>query len=198
MSLVLDRAYNFHWVTPDVARSAQPYLGLYGAYLKSHSFRSIINLRGANPGHGWWRRETRMAERLGIRHFDVRLSSRALPARATLIALADALEQAPRPVLLKCSGGQDRASLASALYLLLAAGPGARKDAEAQCALWPYLHMPQRHQRWIARFPAFACETVGGGRVAEWIRNGYTPEQFAAWLTAHGEGASFRAIQIAW
>jgi hypothetical protein len=195
MAALLDRLYNLYWITPDVARSAQPYLGFYGLYLRSHGFRSVINLRGPNPGHGWWRREKRLAQRLGIAHYDVRLSSRHLPARDTLVDLVEAFERAPRPVLLKCSGGQDRASLAAALYLLVAGGTKAVKEAEGQCAAWPYLHLPKRRQRWIRRFPAYAAESADGLRLEEWIREAYSADGFAAWLMARGEGDSFGTVQ---
>ena len=66
MAVLLDRLYNFHWVNRAVARAAQPYLGFYAAFLKAHGFKSLINLRGANPGHRWWRGEKALAARLGI------------------------------------------------------------------------------------------------------------------------------------
>ena len=195
MAALLDRIYNMHWVTPDVARSAQPYLGFYGPYLRAHAFRSIINLRGPNPSHSWWRREKRLAGRLGITHFDVRLSSRNIPTRGTLVGLINALEAAPRPVLIKCSGGQDRTSLASALYLLMAGGPAVLKEAQAQCSLWPYLHMPKRGQRWIRLFPVYAAESAGTARLGDWLRENYSPQAFADWLDARGQGSSFRSLQ---
>ena len=119
MSVVLDRLYHLHWVNSDLARSAQPYLGFYRPFLRPHGFRSIINLRGPNPDFGWWRHEKRTAEAMGIAHFDVKLSSKYLPSRSGLAELFAAFEQAKTPLLLKCSGGQDRTSLAAALYLLI-------------------------------------------------------------------------------
>lgn len=195
MAALLDRLYNLHWVTPDVARSAQPYLGFYKTFLRANGVRGIVNLRGENPTRLWWRQEKRAADALDIRYFNIRLSSRLIPAREPLTELVDALEQAPRPVLLKCSGGQDRASFAAATYLLLAGGADALKAAEAQFALWPYLHRPRRNQRWMQHFPAFAAERLGGQRFDDWLRNGYEPEAFAQWLAQKGEGKSFLALQ---
>ena len=90
--------------------------------------------------------EKAAAAKLNITHFDVRLSSRNLPTKAALSALIDALENAPKPILIKCSGGQDRTGLAAALYLLLARGAAGLETAERQFALWPYLHRPKRYQ----------------------------------------------------
>ena len=196
MAALLDRLYNLHWVTPDVARSAQPYLGFYAPFLRAHGFRGIINLRGPNPAHGWWRREKAMAQRLGLAHFDVRMSSRLLPCRESLATLFEAFEQAPRPVLIKCSGGQDRTGLAAALYVLNIGGPAALPIAEAQLAFWPYLHRAKPRQRWLRSLPAYASESAGTTRLDQWIRRDYAPEQFAHWLEARGESDSYLAIQV--
>ena len=54
MSALLDRLYHLHWVTGQVARCAQPYLGFYAAFLRPHGFKSLINLRGENADFRWW------------------------------------------------------------------------------------------------------------------------------------------------
>ena len=195
MSWILDRLYHFHWVTPDVARSAQPYLGFYSSFLAPHGFKSLINLRGENADFSWWTTEKRVTSALGIRHFDVRLSSRNLPSRSGLAALFDAFAAAERPLLLKCSGGQDRTSLAAALYLLNAQGQGALAKAEAQLAAWPYLHLPKSHQLWIRHFPAYANAQAGGAGLAAWAHDGYDPQHFAQFLAAKGLKGSYRSFQ---
>jgi len=178
-----------------MARCAQPYLGFYAAFLGPHGFKSLINLRGENAALGWWRREKRVTQEMGIAHFDVRLSSRNLLARSALLGLMEALECAPTPMLLKCSGGQDRASLAAALYLLRRYGPEALGEAEAQFAFWPYLHRPKKYQLWLKQFPAYAAEEARGIPLSEWARSGYDQKAFAAWLAARGLPESFGALQ---
>ena len=194
MSRILDRLYHLHWVTPGVARSATPYLGFYSAFLAPHGFRSLINLRGENADFRWWTTEKRAAQGLNIVHFDVKLSSRNLPSRSGLAALFEAFSAAERPLLLKCSGGQDRTGLAAALYLLQLKGPGALAEAEAQLKAWPYLHFPKRHQLWLRHFPGYA-NAQGGAPLHQWARNGYDPSHFAAWLEARGLKGSYRSFQ---
>ena len=190
-----DILYNFHWIEPgQAARAAQAYAGFLGPFLKSRGIRALINLRGSNPGYLWWRYETRVCAKLGIAHRDVKLNSRQLPTRAMLLDLIDAIEKAPRPFLLKCSGGQDRTSLAAALYLLHAKGWDARDEAKAQFSRWPYLHLPRREQRWLKLFVEFACEGAENLRFVQWLSQRYTPEAFKAWLEARNEGGSFRKI----
>ena len=195
MSLLLDRLYHLHWVNSDLARSAQPYLGFYAAFLRPHGFKSIINLRGPNPEFGWWRQEKRVAEALEIAHFDVKLSSKYLPSRSGLAELFAVFDKAQTPILLKCSGGQDRTSLAAALYLLDRKGPAAIAEAERQFAFWPYLHRPKSYQLWLKEFPAYAATQANGLTLSAWARHGYDPRAFAEFLAAKGLAKSFRAFQ---
>lgn len=190
-----DVLYNFHWIVPgEAARSAQAYAGFLGPFLTRHGIKSLINLRGPNPKYGWWRYEKTTCEARGILHVDVILDSRHLPRREMLTALFEAFDKAPKPFLVKCSGGQDRTSLAAALYILHRDGWVAMARAKMQFARFPFLHFPKEHQRWLALFPAFAAREAGGRPIAEWVGNSYTPEAFRDWLDANGHANSFKAI----
>ena len=190
-----DVLYNFHWIVPgEAARAAQAYAGWLGPFLKRHGIRSLINLRGNNPQFGWWRYESRICDKLGVAHIDVTLDSRHLPRREMLISLLDAFAAAPRPFVIKCSGGQDRTSLAAALYLLQRNGWTALPQAEAHFARFPYLHFPKRHQRWLRPFLAFAHMSAAGRPIAEWVRTDYEPMLLKNWLEANGLAGSFKAI----
>jgi len=114
------------------------------------------------------------------------LDSRKLPTRAMLERLIEAFDSAPRPFMLKCSGGQDRTSFASALYLIHRGGWTAMAAARAQYARFPYLHFPKKHQRWLRPFLDFAAEDAQGLPLASWIAERYTPERLKAWLEARG------------
>ena len=75
-------------------------------------------------------------------------------------------DTAPKPFLLKCSGGQDRTSFAAALYLIHRDGWSAMDAALAQFARFPYLHFPKTQQRWLKLFPDFARQDSGGAPLA--------------------------------
>src|SRR5581483_497932 len=190
-----DILYNFHWIVPgEAARSAQAYAGFLAPFLRRHGIRSVVNLRGQNLRRWWWHYESRICAGLGIPRFDLKINSRQLPTRAMLTGLFEAFDTAPRPMLIKCSGGQDRTSLAAALYLVHREGWGALDKAMAQYSGWPYLHRPKKHQRWLRQFPLFAREASEGAPLATWIAQSYRPEDFAAWLKGRGMGRSFRKI----
>jgi hypothetical protein len=195
MRSALDVLYNFHWVVPGAAaRMAQAHFGGLEGFLKRHGLKSLINLRGNNPDIGWWQREKDACRRAGAAHIDAMLDSRKLPTQAMLAALFDAFDAAPRPFVVKCSGGQDRTSLAAALYILHRAGWGAMDAAEMQFARWPYLHLPKTHQRWLKHFIAFAQEDSGGTDIGAWARTAYDPAKLARWLDGRGMKAFYASL----
>ena len=190
-----DVLYNFHWVIPgEAARAMQAWAGGLGGFLKRRRIRAIINLRGRNDDLSWWKKETAIAKANGIAHLDAMLDSRKLPTRDMLVRLIESFDTAPRPFLLKCSGGQDRTSFAAALYLIHRDGWQAMAEARAQFARFPYLHFPKTHQRWLKVFVEFAREDAGGRPLAAWIADSYTPEKLKAWLDSHGLEDSYAAI----
>src|ERR1700759_3047140 len=144
MRKLLNLLYNFHWVVPgEAARSAQPYLGLMGRFLRGNGLKAVINLRGRHPNFDWWKYETETCARQGVAHFDAMMDSRRLPLREMLVALIDAFDAAPRPFVIKCSGGQDRTSFAAALYIVHRGGWEAADRALRQFSRFPYLHFPK-------------------------------------------------------
>ena len=190
-----DILYNFHWIVPgEAARSAQAYAGFLAPFLRRHGIRSMINLRGPNPNYGWWRSEKTACETVGATHFDVILDSRHLPTREMLVALFDAFDAAPKPFLVKCSGGQDRTSLAAALYILHRDGWGAMDHAAQQFSRFPYLHFPKAQQHWLRQFPVYAASEAHGQPIAGWVRTSYAPEGFRDWLGTHGHAGSFKGV----
>ncbi len=189
---LLARLYNWHRIDANLFRSAQMYRGHVRILLAAHGIATVVNLRGANPGTGWYQAERDACADLRIEHVDCALHSRRLPTRRHLLALLTAYETAARPMLLKCSGGADRSAFAAALYLLLRDGPGARETALRQMKVLPYLHIPGGEQRWIRRFPEFLCDDAADGDIAAWLRGRYEPERFADWLSTRNLGTAWR------
>ena len=190
-----DVLYNFHWIVPgEAARSAQAWAGFLRPFLLRHHIRSMINLRGTNPEYSWWRDEKRVTGALGLGHTDITMDSRHLPQREMLLGLLDAFDRTAKPFVVKCSGGQDRTSLAAALYLVHRQGWRALGKADAQFSRWPYLHFPKEHQRWLRPFIVFAARDAAGRPIAEWLRDSYTPQKLRDWLEANGHAGTFKGI----
>jgi len=190
-----DLLYNFHWVVPgEAARAMQAWAGGLVPFLQRRGIRALINLRGRNDDLSWWQKETAATGAAGIAHLDAMLDSRKLPTREMLVRLVECFDTAPKPFLLKCSGGQDRTSFAAALYLVHRSGWPAMAQAQAQFARFPYLHFPKTQQRWLKPFLDFAAADAGGQPLAAWIAGSYTPEKLKAWLDGQGLAGTYAAI----
>ncbi|MEZ5670807.1 MAG: tyrosine-protein phosphatase [Alphaproteobacteria bacterium] len=184
---VVGRLFNWHWIEPGLARAAQTYGWQTPLLLRHHAIRCLVNLRGDNTGSPWYDNERRSAEGLGVTYVDVSLSSKRLPAREHLLQALDAVVQAPRPTLIKCSGGADRTGFVAGLYLLDRHGLGAMAQARRQLAYWPYLHIPKPRQRWIRAFLDFIVADTNGKPLRDWLASDYTAERFEAFLVARGQ-----------
>ncbi|HOF17764.1 MAG TPA: tyrosine-protein phosphatase [Phycisphaerae bacterium] len=132
-------AGNFHTVVPgQVYRSAQPSDSQLRRWTQRYGLRTVINLRGESS-RDFWPAEVALAEQLGLRHVNLKLSAMRLPPRPLLLALADALETAERPMLIHCAHGADRTGLASVMAAMAVGGQpydAAREQLSAR-----YLHL---------------------------------------------------------
>lgn len=114
----LQRSGNFHSVVAgELYRSNQPTPERLALYEKEEHIRSILNLRGAQPGAPWYEAERKAAEQLGLTLIDFPMSDHEVLSPARIDALIRTLAEAPKPLLVHCKAGADRSGLASALYL---------------------------------------------------------------------------------
>lgn len=115
---------NLHLVIPgQVWRSGQLSGAALERVIQRHAIRSVINLRGSRPGDAWYDSERAVVERLDVVHHDLGLSADRQPHRDDVVQLIDLLETTPRPVLVHCDAGADRAGFASVIARILNAEP---------------------------------------------------------------------------
>ena len=124
---------NEHEVEGGVWRSSQPDPGMVRR-LAGRGFKAILNLRGATE-YGSYLLEREACRAAGIELVDFKLTSRSLPSREEILALDAIFARLPRPFLMHCKSGADRAGFAAALYLLLRGGPRRRRRGAAALAL---------------------------------------------------------------
>lgn len=132
--LHLQSTGNFHAIVAGEAyRSAQPTGAELTAWTARYGIKTVVNLRGAQPGTPWYDEERATSKALGLEHRDFAMSARkglTAPEATRLVAL---LRDVPKPILIHCKAGSDRTGLASALYLV---ERGSSEDiAEAQISL---------------------------------------------------------------
>jgi len=140
---------NFHEVVPGrLSRSAQPDPGDLARIAGETGLRSVLNLRGAHPGTGWYAAEVADSEALGLVHVDFEMSAKRRLAPDEIARLSEILSEMPLPLLIHCRAGADRTGLALALFLLAVekAGP----DAAARQISFTYGHvgLPDLSDSW--------------------------------------------------
>jgi protein tyrosine/serine phosphatase len=126
---------NIHTIVAGQAyRSNQPDPSRIAKLKELYGIKTIINLRGAEPGAKWYDDEVTTSSALGIKLTNYAMSSsRQLTPERTreLIAL---MQTAEKPILIHCRAGSDRTGLAAALYVAAVAKGGERK-AEGQMSI---------------------------------------------------------------
>ncbi len=135
---------NFHEVLPqELYRSAQLNADQLERRVEENHLKSILNLRGANPGESWFDQEMRVSSAHQVTHLDVALSAGTVVPPEQIENILQMIDQAPKPLLVHCTDGADRTGLVLSLYL-------EKKGVSAQSAheqlSWRYGHFP--HLRW--------------------------------------------------
>lgn len=98
--------------------------------IKKHGIRTVINLRGENPGSDWYDAEAAACELAGVALVNLGWSQGSLPEPESLARFVEVIETGEGPFLAHCAGGTHRTGVAAAVYLLLhgADVPTARKQ----------------------------------------------------------------------
>jgi protein tyrosine/serine phosphatase len=140
---------NVHTVIPgQLYRSAELDKAGFQDTIERFHVRTVINLRGANPGKPWYENELAASAAMGTRHIDVRMSATQVPNAAQLQEIRTLLSEAVTPILVHCQAGADRSGLVAALYELWIAH---RSPAVAGEQLsFAYGHFPWLGSRTVA------------------------------------------------
>ncbi|WLD59441.1 tyrosine-protein phosphatase [Salinispirillum sp. LH 10-3-1] len=90
--------------------------------LSARGFRSVLNLRGESSS-AYHLLEVDACQRTGLQLHNIKMSSRRPPTKEQLFILKDLFDHAPRPLLLHCKSGADRAGLVAGLFQLWSGVP---------------------------------------------------------------------------
>ena len=128
---------NFHKVSDGVYRANQPSPSHLKSY-KKLGIRSVLSLRGpANQSYALFEEE--YCKKLDLNLAYTPISSSSAPAPELLINIIDVMRELPKPFVLHCKSGADRAGLVSALYLI-AEKEQSVQEAKRQLS-FKYLHL---------------------------------------------------------
>lgn len=121
-------------VAGEVYRSNQPTPERLAGYARDQGIKSVLNLRGANPGADWYEAERQAAATLGLTLIDYAISAGEELDKRQVAELLGLLRDAPKPLLIHCRSGADRTGLASVMYQSMIAGLP-ENSAEGQLSL---------------------------------------------------------------
>jgi protein tyrosine/serine phosphatase len=167
---------NFHEVLPGrLYRAAQPSAASLKGYIHAYGIRTVINLRGPNPGEDWFEEEERVTKRCGVDFVSVNMSASDKPQEQNLKLLIETFDQCETPILVHCTSGSDRSGFASACYLLLKTDTPST-EARSQLSL-RYGHFP---------WGRAGCQNQVLDQYEDWLRSqglAHEPEHFRRWAT---------------
>ncbi|MEX1057138.1 MAG: tyrosine-protein phosphatase [Natronospirillum sp.] len=154
--------------------------------LAANGFQSVLNLRGV--GHsGSFHLERYYCDQLGLRLFSLKLSSRRPPTQAQWAQLLHILDEAPKPLLVHCKSGADRAGLVAALVQLRSGAtvPTAQKQLSLR-----YLHIKQAATGMMDYIiERFDLERKPGQSLDAWLADGYDRERLVREFKTQGKGS---------
>ena len=161
---------------------------------KACGVRTIINLRGDNPGGRYFLEEEACKE-LDLKFVTFRVFSREAPSRDALHGARKLFEEIEYPAMMHCKSGADRAGLMSVLYLFF--HEGAPLDRALEQLSFKYGHVKQGKTGVIdyafARYVDYANETGKSlSSVADffaWVDSDYDPKALKTQFRSTGWGS---------
>lgn len=123
-------------IAPGVFRSNHPDPARFAA-IRALGMRDVLSLRGLG-GNPSILLEKEACAAQGITLHGIALQARAAPSRAQIAELIALFRRLPRPFLMHCKSGADRAGFASAVYLMVIRGEPV--EAARRMLSWRFLH----------------------------------------------------------
>lgn len=167
-------------VTPELHRCGHPMPYQLRA-AKAAGIACVLSLRGNEPWLGSNQLEWDTCRRIGLdlRHFPI--ASRSAPKRDEVLAIIDLLDTLPKPLLIHCKSGADRAGLVSTIWLLMQGAPFA--TAMRQMDFWRHGHIKAAKTGVLdAMFYAYRDHLAAhpGTTFRDWIAGQYDADAVAA------------------
>jgi len=165
-----------HAIADDCYRSSHPMPYQLRAAARA-GVRSVLSLRGDETHIGSNVLEIEACRELGLKLVHYPIGSRDAPERHQLLRIKELFAELPRPLLLHCKSGADRAGLASAIYLMVEKGQPV-DVAERELCFWPHGHVRQAKTGILDHFLETyrAHHAAYGTPFMEWVEKHYDRE----------------------
>lgn len=158
--------FNFYAIEEGKAfRSSQLSGEALGWVIDRHAIKTVVNLRGPNPGKPWYDQEVAACRDKNVALVDIPMSSQSLPSADLLEQIQQTLRTAEYPILIHCESGSDRSGAVSGLYRLDVLGQDrARALGELSTKYWHFrerkpcmsklVEIYEPTEEWLARYRA--------------------------------------------
>ncbi|WP_010138845.1 tyrosine-protein phosphatase [Oceanicola sp. S124] len=169
---------NFFQIAPGVWRSNHPTHKRF-AQMKEMGITHVLNLRGAG-GAAHYLTERESCEALGLTLVDCSLHARRAVPAEEILKVIDTFRWIPRPFVMHCKSGADRAGFASAIYLMCIEG---RPVEEARKMLsTKYIHFRKSRTGVLDYILDLYAARNAASPIGfeDWIRAEYDPVQINA------------------
>ena len=110
-------------------------------WLADNGFKTILNLRGTQPGRPYYDLEHEACERHGLAIVDLPWGSREAPYVERIEQLIEVFNSIEYPAMMHCKSGADRAGIVAVMYMLL--HEGASFEEAIDHLSFKYLHVKQ-------------------------------------------------------
>jgi len=168
-------------VTPELHRCGHPMPYQLRA-AKRAGIRTVLSLRGNEQHLGSNQLEWDTCKRIGLKLVHFPLPSRSAPSRQQVLGIIELLTTLPKPLLIHCKSGADRAGMVSTIYLILQGQP-LKPAMRQQMAFWRHGHLRQAKTGVLDHFlKAWGSWQAAhpGADFKDWAENHYDEEAVKA------------------
>lgn len=102
--------------------------------INDNNIRTVINLRGFDPGKAWYQEQRQVCDRLDVDYVDCSLNTET-PEREEVLTLLETMQRAPKPILIQGSNPWRNDGFAAGLYRV-AVMRESNDKARKELALW--------------------------------------------------------------
>lgn len=165
-----------HAIADDCYRSSHPMPYQLRAAARA-GVKSVLSLRGDETHIGSNVLEIEACRELGLNLVHYPIGSRDAPERHQLLRIKELFAELPRPLLIHCKSGADRAGMASAIYLMVEKNQPVDL-AERELCFWPHGHIRQAKTGILDHFLETyrAHHEAYGTSFMDWVANHYDRE----------------------
>jgi protein tyrosine phosphatase (PTP) superfamily phosphohydrolase (DUF442 family) len=171
---------NFHTVVEgQLYRSGRPQGDALAGWIRRYGIQTVVDLSDG-PNSGGYAAERATVQKAGAISVNRKIRAAALPSSQDLRRLIETIETSPRPVLVHCEVGAQRAGLASVIGAMAIGGQDYRAARKQMSVKYLLVYMSRDAAEGVLLRYEDSCrqkaiDTAGWGQFRDWAMNIYQP-----------------------